>query len=208
MLLEARRAGDALLTAKSLVRHGEFKVWVEANCRCSYRQARKYMTVAKVASRGHFDARLGIDAFLEAHAQPREQPRPEPSSALALFTHEDAEYALKLAAMAERGGTENEREVAQRKLEGFALGFGMTADEAVSRARVCLPDRDITDKERSVRESAEALRRTREELATLRAEMERLVKRRAEVRKEFEAMSHDELLEWAVAKALEEELLK
>lgn len=88
MLWEAKRAGEMLLKAKQTgkqtgeIPHGQFKRWVEANCRCSYRTAAKYMQVAKKAAKkapkgadlGTFEG--GIDAFLDVHAGNR---RPEPS---------------------------------------------------------------------------------------------------------------------------------
>lgn len=121
MLLEAKRAGEALIEAKKQCRHGEFQKWVEANTRVSYRQAAKYMQIAKCALRGTFAPDMGIDAFLDAHAEHR---RPSPEPATPAFTQADAEYALKLKAMADRGGTEAEREVAAKKLESFAQKSG------------------------------------------------------------------------------------
>ena len=130
------RAGEALLKAKAMVRHGEFKSWIEANCRCSYRQAGKYTTVAKIASRGEFDPNSGIDAFLEAHATSRKSsadPDGGISGTICPFTPDDAEHALKLARMA-NSGNENEAAVAQTKLDRFAEGFGMTGEEAQAKA--------------------------------------------------------------------------
>lgn len=71
--------------------NGTFQVWVEQNCKCSYRQAAKYMRIAKCASRGTFDINAGINAFLDAHAEHREAPKAAPS-----FTKDDAEYILKI----------------------------------------------------------------------------------------------------------------
>ncbi|WP_238122860.1 MULTISPECIES: DUF3102 domain-containing protein [unclassified Xanthobacter] len=68
-LLFAKEAGEHLLKAKEQVRHGEFKAWIEKNCAVSYKQALKYMRIAKLPSQGNFDG--GIDAFLEAHSTPR-----------------------------------------------------------------------------------------------------------------------------------------
>lgn len=72
MLLKAREAGEHLLKAKDLVQHGKFKAWIEANCECSYRTAAKYMRVAKCADLDTFDAAMGVDAFLQAHAKAAE----------------------------------------------------------------------------------------------------------------------------------------
>nr|WP_246152151.1 DUF3102 domain-containing protein [Roseospira navarrensis] len=47
MLLEAKRAGEALLAVKKEIPHGQFKAWVEANCSVSYDTAKEYMRVAK-----------------------------------------------------------------------------------------------------------------------------------------------------------------
>lgn len=70
MIEGAVRAGNALIEAKATVDHGGFKEWVEENCRCSYRSARRYMQVARItsgelASSGHFDE--GVSAFLTKH---------------------------------------------------------------------------------------------------------------------------------------------
>lgn len=142
MLMEAKAAGEALLFAKGLVKHGEFKAWVEANCRCSYETARQYLRVAKVAEREmvevhQFDG--GIRAFLEAHSTPRKRPADARSSSAPAFTQDDAEHALKLARMAS-SANENEAEVAQTKLDRFAEGFGMTGEEAQAKAEKMLPE--------------------------------------------------------------------
>lgn len=39
--------GEALLYAKALCKHGEFKGWVQRNTKVSYSHARKYMQVAR-----------------------------------------------------------------------------------------------------------------------------------------------------------------
>lgn len=99
MLAEAARAGEALLAAKKMVKHGEFEKWVEANCRCAYATAREYMRVArnsKVMDLQHFDG--GIRAFLDATAERRAEPK-EPLP----FWPEDAERVLKIAGRMDRG---------------------------------------------------------------------------------------------------------
>ncbi|MBL8571730.1 MAG: DUF3102 domain-containing protein [Phreatobacter sp.] len=70
MLMEAKRAGEALLVAKQQCAHGEFKAWINARTMVSYRQAAAYMRVAKLSKDAEvrtFDG--GIDAFLDAHAE-------------------------------------------------------------------------------------------------------------------------------------------
>lgn len=63
---DAAEAGEKLIEAKKVLDHGEFKTWVEDNCSFSYRQAAKYMQVAraKSASRGTFDACTSIAEVL------------------------------------------------------------------------------------------------------------------------------------------------
>jgi hypothetical protein len=125
MLLEATRAGNALLDAKAQRRHGTFKSWVEANCG-PYAKFAPYMQVAKLAALKNLHLQTfdgGIRAFLDAHAEHREKPAAAPS-----FTRDDAEYALKIAALAERG-IDGEQAPAKKKLDGLAKGFGMSAEE-------------------------------------------------------------------------------
>jgi hypothetical protein len=166
MLLEAKRAGEALIEAKKLCRHGGFKAWVEANCRCSYRTARVYMQVAnsKVADLCQFDS---IAAFLEATAVKKAE-KPQPSAPQ--FTRDDAEYVLKLHALAERGEG-GEREVAVRKLNSFAQQFGMAGEEVVEKAKAMQPEAELTKDEA-----------TKQHL-------------KAEILAPFKKMSKDELLE-------------
>ncbi|SBW12745.1 hypothetical protein KL86APRO_30236 [uncultured Alphaproteobacteria bacterium] len=82
MLKWARRAGEFLIEAKKQCPHGTFKAWVEANCRFSYRQAAKYMRIAKCAPQGTFDPSMGINAFLDQFAEERT------TNALSTFTFE------------------------------------------------------------------------------------------------------------------------
>jgi hypothetical protein len=91
-----------VLGVKRQVKHGEFKAWVAANCRCSYKTASEYMRVARHSEcldLQTFDG--GIRAFLDAHATPR-KPQPANTKPEAM-AREDAEYLLKLHAMATRG---------------------------------------------------------------------------------------------------------
>lgn len=138
MLLEAKRAGDALLAAKGKVRHGEFKAWVEAHCRCSYRQAANYMQVSKYAPQGTFEG--GINAFLESHAKGREAAKSNSTPAFA-FDHTDAEWVLKINDRAERG-VGAETAVASAKLASIAEGYGMTVDALLERSKAMCPDRE------------------------------------------------------------------
>jgi hypothetical protein len=143
MLIEARRAGEALLVAKQQCEHGEFETWIRANCEVSYRQARKYMQVAKLAPQGRFDPELGINAFLDAHAEPKAQPKAPKANP---FTRVDAEHVMKLQRLADSTANENEAAVAQSKLDDFASRFDMTAEEAVVKSREEL-DLDWVEKE-------------------------------------------------------------
>jgi hypothetical protein len=75
---------------------------VETNCRCSYRSAKRYMQVFRVASDkranlGLFDG--GVTAFLEAPAKPRVSP-PQATPA---FGEKDADRVLNIAARNECG---------------------------------------------------------------------------------------------------------
>jgi len=144
MLLEAKRAGDALLAAKGLCPHGTFKEWVQVHCKCGYRQASAYMRVAKLSKDADlhtFDG--GIDAFLQAFATKRsKEVVPE-------FTLRDAEHVLRIHSLAERG-VEHERDAAANKLTKVAETFGMTAEAVVKRANELCPGNDLTDHEKEV----------------------------------------------------------
>ncbi|WP_181838542.1 MULTISPECIES: DUF3102 domain-containing protein [Thalassospira] len=128
MLREAKAAGEELLRVKKTLKHGEFKPWIKENCSFSYRQAAKYMQIAKSAPQGTFDMDAGINSFLDQVANSR-----KPKAHLQSFSQTDAEYAQKLHAMAVRG-TEHEREVAKGKLEAFAKSFGKTPEELMEEA--------------------------------------------------------------------------
>jgi len=138
MLLAAKRAGEKLLEAKKEVPHGQFKAWVEAHCRCSYRTAQDYMQVAKLAVSKNANLRAfegGMIAFLREYSEARNT---KPTPATPPFTQADAEYAQKLHAMSTRG-TEHEATVAQAKLDSFAKGFGMTGEQVVEKAEKVNP---------------------------------------------------------------------
>lgn len=190
MLIEAKRAGDALIAAKKLVKHGEFKAWVVAHCRCSYRTAAKYMAVAarKDADLGTFDG--GVDAFLEAHSRPRKVTA-EPSRE---FTHENAEFALKLHAMATRG-TGQEQDTAISMLDTFAKQFGMAGDEVVTKAHALIPDADKSTEQRAMDAAKEQLGEAKEELAALKAQLQQMMNRTAEIKAELASYSREELID-------------
>jgi hypothetical protein len=133
MLLEAKRAGEALLAAKQMVKHGEFKAWVEANCRCSYRSAVRYMQIAKIKDATHGTFERGINAFLEAHAT----PRTEKARVRASFSNAEAEYTMKLQRMAE-STSQHEAAIAGRKLDQFASDHGMNWLPSLARRLVSL----------------------------------------------------------------------
>lgn len=152
MLLEAKRAGEALVKAKGMCPHGTFRDWVQAHCRLSYRQATAYMRVAKLSKDADlrtFDG--GIDAFLQTFATKRiKDPAPE-------FTHRDADHVLRIHALAERGA-EHERDVAADKLTQTAERFGMTAEAMVKQAHKLRPNNDLTDAEKEARTFEECLK--------------------------------------------------
>jgi len=133
ILMEAIRAGENLAKAKRDVEHGGFAAWVTANCEFSYRTAKRYMLVSKKAKLGPFDPGKSVDAFLKSFVE--EAAEPEPPSTPRQFTREDAERALKLHALAERGATEHEQAAASGKLAVFAKEFGMTPEAVIAKAR-------------------------------------------------------------------------
>ncbi|MDF2809235.1 MAG: hypothetical protein K0S56_266 [Microvirga sp.] len=195
MLLEAKRAGEALLAAKKEVPHGGFKDWVKANCAAPYDTLVQYMRVAKAAAAKNVDLHTfegGIRAFLDMAATPRaEEPKPEPRK----FTREDAERLLKIHALAERGATDGERTAASGKAASFAAEFGMTPEEAVAKAKEFLPEAEKTVHQQRAEEARKAEKQAREEVSELKAKLDRMLKRKAELREEFAARSHDELVD-------------
>lgn len=195
MLLEAQRAGQALLRAKALVPHGQFQAWVEANCRCSYRSAAEYMQVArlgKTADLRTFDG--GVRAFLEAHGSKKSIGRTTRK-----FTPDDAERALKLRAVAERG-TEHEKVVAADMLEAFAQAFGMTAQQAVARAEGLLPWRHLSPDAAKREEADHAAWRVEMEAEYQRCRREDHQRRRNTWAQKLTSKTHAELL-WLLADA-------
>ena len=92
MLLEARRAGQELLAQKAVTPHGHFKAWIEENTRVAQ------LTGLKSEPQFAFDRFDSINAFLDAHAASHSKPHSKLS-----LSEDDALYAKKLHALAERG---------------------------------------------------------------------------------------------------------
>lgn len=104
-----------------------FKEWVPANCGCSHAQATRYMLAAqKCCGAATFAETTTVHELLYGEPQADKRARKK-AEAAASFTREDAEYALKILAMAERGATEGERVVAG-VLTSFAVSQIMGAD--------------------------------------------------------------------------------
>lgn len=137
MLLEARRAGEALLAARDDPgRDLPFKTWVRRNCEFSYSTAAVYMRVAR-----EWEAR---SSTLDHETSLRDFIDNKPKRITPLLSREDAEYLLKINALAERGEG-GEAETARAKLAKVAQTFGLTAETAVARARqVCDAEADDT----------------------------------------------------------------
>lgn len=167
MLMEAKRAGEALLAAKKECKHGSFETWLKAETRLSLTTAREYMRVAKLSK--STDLRCfegGVRAFLDAHVE-----RPEPSTPRE-FTREDAERALKFHALATRGATEGEQKAASAKLASFAKEYGMTPEAAVAKAREFLPEAEKTEFERNAEQLHRASKAAQAKYAKDRARWE------------------------------------
>jgi len=120
MVSEAIRAGEALKLAKAELKAKRkagqealtFVEWVNERCSCGYAQGARYMQVAeKVRGAAKFPEDITIHELLYGEPQ-KDQRERKRTEAAATFSREDAEYALKIHALVERGGTEAEREVA------------------------------------------------------------------------------------------------
>ena len=76
---DAATAGEKLIEAKSVLGHGEFQPWVEANCEFGYRMAAKYMQVAKAKSESRctFDEATSIAEVLEIGKAKQDSGAPE-----------------------------------------------------------------------------------------------------------------------------------
>lgn len=196
MLLEAKRAGDALLAAKGKVKHGEFKAWVEAHCRCSYETANRYCRVARIASSKNVTLDTfegGLVAFLEAHAKPRIPP---PSTTPSL-TPEAAERILNIQARVERGEGA-ERAVAASKLAALADEQKMPVEALLERSRALCPDReksvDQVETERATAETDAAIAATERRIEALEAQLKAFQAREALITKLMD-LSKDDLVE-------------
>jgi hypothetical protein len=175
MLLEAKAAGECLLEVKAQCPHGTFKQWVEANTSVDIRMAQKYMRVAKLANtnRSSLLEHDSINAFLDAHAQKKEQPTA--SHSLPEFTKDDAEYAQKIMGRMQ-SDFEGEREAAKRKLETFAESFGMTTEEVQAKSEELNPNKTINPVEDAMEEYVQDIMKpymkmTRDELLHVILEM-------------------------------------
>lgn len=71
-ITSAISAGEKLIEAKTLVPHGAWLPWLEANCEISERQAQKYMRLAR--SKSAVTADLGIEAAIDALASGPARP--------------------------------------------------------------------------------------------------------------------------------------
>jgi hypothetical protein len=77
-LKHALRAGELLLEAKALAKHGQWLPWLSANVDLSERQAQKYMQLAlnrpALEAKAPSEADLTIGDALELIAKPKEAP--------------------------------------------------------------------------------------------------------------------------------------
>jgi hypothetical protein len=162
MLLEAKRAGEALLKAKTLLPTDRlFGQWREANTEVGQRQAHRYMEVARrweAQTRGaDFDhlADISIREFLGIKDKPKSTASHRPFSqaaryaewttfakAQAPFPKEDAELAMKLFRLADGGANANESDVAFEKLDRLAAKHNMDRDTLVGMSKRILGIRD------------------------------------------------------------------
>lgn len=105
MLMEAKRAGEALIEAKKQCGHGNFIPWLTKELKLLERTARLYMQVAKKWA-GNRQPIADLEGVTIADFLGWTKPEPE---APREFTREDAERTLKLHALAERGATDGSR---------------------------------------------------------------------------------------------------
>ena len=75
----ATLAGKFLMRQKRRLKHGEFKLWVAANCEFSYSSAKRYMKIAAWKGRGlSFPSILqAIDCCKPEPEQPRDDRAPD-----------------------------------------------------------------------------------------------------------------------------------
>lgn len=143
MLELAKAQGEDLIALKKMCPHGTFMEAV-ARTGLSQFQANQYMRVARDWGESVAAATISdsISAFLgRDRSSPRVAPQP--------FTRTDAEYALKIAALADRG-VDGEQETAKVKLEGLAKTFGMDEEGLVQKAQKLCPEYGMTPRQANV----------------------------------------------------------
>ncbi|WP_234049825.1 MULTISPECIES: DUF3102 domain-containing protein [unclassified Xanthobacter] len=199
MLAYAVEAGKHLIAVKGMLQHGKFGKWVKENCVFSERMARRYMQVAKTDTRDRFDLDTSLRKFLGI--EDAKTPHPTPTD----LSQDDASHALKLHALVERGATEGERDVARRKLEAFAKGFGRTAEALVEKAQDILPDWQKTDKQVRVEKAEAEAQAAKAEAAALRAQLEAIKGRINQLRTDCMGMTREALEEAYIGLVLERE---
>lgn len=197
MVAEAIRAGKALERAKVELKAKRkldpalptFVRWVEDHCGCTHSQAARYMKAAgKVGGASNFLTEgITLHEFLYGERQADQRAR-QKEEAAATFSREDAEYALKILAMAERGATEGERAVAATKLSRLAAQFGMSPEVMAAKAKAMIPDAEKADGEKR-REKAEA---EWKDAATRLAKHDAIA---ARLRKQFAKASKEDLID-------------
>lgn len=122
-----RRAGEGLLQLKLLVGRGKFEP-LKARMSSTLDISRGRLGhLMKLANEWPVDWERWQEICGNKKPAPK-RPTPKPSA-------DDLEHALKLAAMRDRGGTPNEREVAAEKLSRFASTFDLTADVLETKAQ-------------------------------------------------------------------------
>jgi hypothetical protein len=70
---DAAEAGEKLCEVKAILKHGDFKPWIEENCDFGERTAQRYMKCAKVKNDTHdaFDAAESINEVMELGDHPK-----------------------------------------------------------------------------------------------------------------------------------------
>jgi hypothetical protein len=74
----ARQSGEALLAAKTQVKHGEWLPLLEKEFNGSVRRAQAYMQLTKYAESAYLDSAQSIDGALKAICGPRSKRQPRP----------------------------------------------------------------------------------------------------------------------------------
>jgi hypothetical protein len=143
MLLLAKAQGEDLLRLKDQTPHGGWEARVKYELTMSTQNAWKYMRVAEIAQSlpaERFAVIISSVTSINELIALFAEEQPAKRKARPTFTREDAEYALKINALAERGATEGERDAAATKLNNLAQQFGRTSDQLVSEAEKLCPD--------------------------------------------------------------------